>query len=86
MINVDFLSYLYIKQLSWPFNGQGGVWSVGVVSNSSSTAAKRVFLSIYGATARYRAKASLFGFEIYLDTHGRTPWMSDQLIARPLPT
>jgi hypothetical protein len=26
------------------------------------------------------------GFEIYLDTHGRTPWMSDQLIAKPLPT
>jgi hypothetical protein len=23
---------------------------------------------------------------LFIDTHGRTPWMSDQLIARPLPT
>jgi hypothetical protein len=43
-----------------------------------------VYLSIYGSTAHFLDLGRVFSFLI-LYTVGRTPWTSDQPVARPLP-
>jgi hypothetical protein len=43
-----------------------------------------IYLSIYGSTSLCWSLDAFFSFLIFY-TIGRTPWMGDQLVARPIP-